>query len=127
MDHVGAVRWVSFRYHGESESGEVRTMDDGSIWARLVGPEPNGDDDRWVMLLDPDGIEDVGVSDVRFGDVTVAVTVGDVMRVPDDAKARFAGTDFILDMYGSGVYDREEAGKKLFGHLFGKSFRKGDE
>ena len=35
-------------------------------------------------------------------------------------RARFARTDFILDMYESGVYDREEAGEKLFDHLFGK-------
>lgn len=40
--------------------------------------------------------------------------------LPDDVRARFARTDFILDMYESGVYDREEAGEKLFGHLFGK-------
>ena len=36
------------------------------------------------------------------------------------SRARFARTDFILDMYESGVYDREEAGEKLFDHLFGK-------
>lgn len=40
--------------------------------------------------------------------------------LPDDVRARFARTDFILDMYESGVYDREEAGEKLFDHLFGK-------
>lgn len=39
---------------------------------------------------------------------------------PDDVKERFARTDFILDMYESGVYNREEAGEKLFDHLFGK-------
>lgn len=51
--YMGAVRWVSFDHYGKSESGEVRTMDDGSVWARIVGLDPRGDDDRWVMLLDP--------------------------------------------------------------------------
>lgn len=120
MDHVGAVRWAGFRNYGEPESGEVRTMDDGSVWARIVGPDPKGDDDRWVMLLDPDGNEALGVSDVRFGDVIVSMPVGDALAIPDGMKARFAKTDFILDMYESGVYDREEAGEKLFNHLFGK-------
>ncbi len=119
MGHVSAVRWAAFRYHGEPESGEARTMDDGSVWARIVGPEPNGDDDRWVMLLDPSSNECAGVGDVRFDDMTVAVSVGDAMEVSDDAKMRLARAGFILDMYESGVYDREEAGEKLIDHLFG--------
>lgn len=94
-------------------------MDDGSVWARIVGPEPNGDDDRWVMLLDPSSNECAGVGDVRFDDMTVAVSVGDAMEVSDDAKMRLARAGFILDMYESGVYDREEAGEKLIDHLFG--------
>lgn len=120
MNYMGAVRWVGFRYYGESESGEARTMDDGSVWARIVGPDPKGDDDRWVMLLEPDGNEALGVSDARFGDVTVAMSADAAPTFPDDMKARFAKTDFILDMYESGVYDRDEAGEKLFDHLFGK-------
>ena len=48
------------------------------------------------------------------------VSGGDALPLPDDVRARFARTDFILDMYESGVYDREEAGEKLFDHLFGK-------
>ena len=117
---MGALRWASFQYHDEPESGEARVMDDGSVWARIAGPDPQGDDDRWVMLLDPDGVEAPGVSEVRFHDVTVSVTAGDALPLPDDVRARFARTDFILDMYESGVYDREEAGEKLFDHLFGK-------
>ena len=120
MNYMGAVRWVGFRYYGEPESGEARTMDDVSVWARIVGPDPTGDDDRWVMLLDPAGNEVLGVSDVRFGDVTVAMSAGVAPPLPDDMKARFAKTDFILDMYESGVYDRKEAGEKLFDHLFGE-------
>lgn len=111
---------MSFRYYGEPESGEARTMDDGSVWARIVGPDPRGDDDRWVMLLDPAGNEVLGVSDVRFGDVTVAMSAGIAPPLPDDMKSRFAKTDFILDMYESGVYERKETGEKLFDHLFGK-------
>lgn len=118
--YMGAVRWVSFDHYGKSESGEVRTMDDGSVWARIVGLDPRGDDDRWVMLLDPAGVEAPGVSEVRFHDVTMSVTAGDALPLLDDVRARFARTDFILDMYESGVYDREEAGEKLFDHLFGK-------
>ena len=118
-DHMGAIRWVSFSHYGEPESGEVRTMDDGSVWARIVGPDPKGDD-RWVLLLDADGNEGAGVSGVRFGDVTVAMTAGAAPPLPDDMRARFARTDFILDMYESGVYSRDEAGDKLFDHLFGK-------
>lgn len=79
--YMGAVRWVSFSHHGEPESGEAWAMDDGSVWARIAGPDPRGDDDRWVLLLDPAGVEAPGVS---------------------------------------GVYDRDEAGEKLFDHLFGK-------
>lgn len=118
--YMGVVRWVSFSHHGEPESGEARTMDDGSAWARIVGPDPRGDDDRWVPLLDQVGVEAAGVSDVRFHDVTMSVAAGDALPLPDDVRARFARTDFILDMYESGVYDREEAGEKLFDHLFGK-------
>lgn len=121
MGHVGAVRWASFLYHGEPESGEVRTMDDGGVWARIVGPDPKGDADRWVPLLDPDGNEAPGVSGVRFGDVTVAMSADTAPKFPDDMRAGCARTDFILDMYESGVYDGDEAGEKLFGLLFGPS------
>ena len=68
---MGAVRWVSFGHHGDPESGEVRTMDDGSVWARISDLDPRGDDDRWVLLLDPAGVEAPGVSEVRFHDVTI--------------------------------------------------------
>ena len=118
--YMGAVRWVSFSHHGEPESGEARTMDNGSVWARIAGSDLKGDDDRWVMLLDPAGVEAPGVSEVRFHDVTMSVAAGNALPLPDDVRARFARTDFILDMYESGVYDREEAGEKLFDHLFGK-------
>lgn len=74
--YMGVTRWVSFSHHGEPESGEARTMDDGSVWARIAGPDPKGDDDRWVMLLDPTGVEASGVSEVRFHDVTVSVAAG---------------------------------------------------
>lgn len=57
---------------------------------------------------------------MRFHDVTMGVAAGEAPMLPDDVKARFARTDFILDMYESGVYDREEAGEKLLDHLFGK-------
>lgn len=52
--------------------------------------------------------------------MTMGVAAGEAPMLPDDVRARFARTDFILDMYESGVYDREEAGEKLFDHLFGK-------
>lgn len=117
---MGAVRWVSFNHYGGPESGEARTMDDGSVWAHIAGPDPRGDDDRWVPLLDQAGVEAAGVSEVRFHDVTMSVAAGKAPMLPDDMRARFARTDFILDMYESGVYDRDEAGKKLFDHLFGK-------
>lgn len=100
--YMGAVRWVSLSHHGDPESGEVRTMDDGSVWARISDLDPRGDDDRWVLLLDPAGVEAPGVSEVRFHDVTVSVTAGDALPLPDDVRARFARTDFILDMYESG-------------------------
>lgn len=63
--YMGAVRWVSFNHYGEPESGEARTMDDGSVWAHIAGPDPRGDDDRWVPLLDQAGVEAAGVSEVR--------------------------------------------------------------
>ncbi|WP_340510640.1 hypothetical protein [Bifidobacterium longum] len=40
--YMGAVRWVNFNHHGESESGEARTMDDGSVWARIAGLDLRG-------------------------------------------------------------------------------------
>ncbi len=73
-----------------------------------------------MPLLDQAGVEAPGVSEVRFHDVTMSVAAGDALPLPDDVRARFARTDFILDMYESGVYDREEAGEKLFDHHFGK-------
>lgn len=111
---------VNFNHHGEPESGDARTMDDGSVWAHIAGPDPRCDDDRWVPLLDSAGVEAAGVSEVRSHDVTMSVAAGDAPMFPDDVKERFARADFILDMYESGVYDREEAGEKLFDHLFGK-------
>ena len=81
--YMGVTRWVSFSHHGEPESGEARTMDDRSVWARIAGPDPKGDDDRWVMLLDPAGVEAAGVDDVRFSDVTMSVTAGDALPLPD--------------------------------------------
>ena len=100
--YMGAVRWVSFDHYGKSESGEVRTMDDGSVWARIVGLDPRGDGDRWVPLLDSAGVEVPGVGEVRFHDVTMSVSAGEAPVLPDDVRARFARTDFILDMYESG-------------------------
>ena len=38
--YMGAVRWVNFNHHGEPESGDARTMDDGSVWAHIAGPDP---------------------------------------------------------------------------------------
>ena len=73
-----------------------------------------------MPLLDQAGVEAPGVSEVRFHDVTMRVAAGDALPLPDDVRARVARTDFILDMYESGVYDREEAGEKLFDHHFGK-------
>lgn len=75
--YMGAVKWVSFSHHGEPESGEARAMDDGSVWARIAGPDPRVDDDRWVLLLDPAGVEAPGVSEVRFHDVTMSVAAGE--------------------------------------------------
>ena len=118
--YMGVTRWVSFSHHGEPESGEARTMDDRSVWARIAGPDPKGDDDPVGDAPGSCRREAAGVDDVRFSDVTMSVTAGDALPLPDDVRARFARTDFILDMYESGVYDREEAGEKLFDHLFGK-------
>ena len=88
--------------------------------ARIAGLDPWGDDDRWVPLLDEFGVEVSGVGEMWFHDVTMSVAAGDVLPLPDDVRARFARTDFILDMYESGVYSKEKAGEKLFDHLFGK-------
>ena len=120
VGYMGVVRWVNFNHYGDPESSEAWTMDDGSVWARIAGLDPRGDDDRWVPLLDSAGVEAAGVSEVRFHDVTMSVAAGDAPVLPDDMRARFARTDFILDMYESGVYDREAAGEKPFDHLFGK-------
>ena len=148
--YMGAVRWVSFDHYGKSESGEVRTMDDGSVWARIVvrvfaaralaafgpspvvaaitahafGPvrmfgQPVTDPTPWDPVQAAVGDVEVA-GEVRFHDVTMSVSAGEAPVLPDDVRARFARTDFILDMYESGVYDREEAGEKLFDHLFGK-------
>jgi len=84
--YMGAVRWVNFNHHGEPESGEARTMDDGSVWARITGPDPQGDDDRWVPLLDSAGVEVSGVSDVWFHDATMSVAAGDALPLPDDLR-----------------------------------------
>lgn len=119
-DYMGETRWVSFTHHGEPEDGEARTMDDGSVWAYIAGLDPKGRDDRWLIVLDPAGNAADGVDDVRFSDVTMTVSSGASLGISDEAKARFAKTDFILDMYESGVYDREKAGEKLFDHLFGR-------
>lgn len=45
--YMGAVRWVSFSHHGDPESGEVRTMDDGSVWARISDLDPRGVYVQW--------------------------------------------------------------------------------
>lgn len=126
VDYMGAARWVSFQYRGEPEGGEARTMDDGSIWAYIAGLDPKGSEDQWIMVLDPNGNEADGVNGVQFSDVTMAVSHGDELPSSDEAKARFAKTDFILDMYESGAYDEAEAGERLFDHLFGKGRQSAD-
>lgn len=82
---------VNFNHHGEPESGDARTMDDGSVWAHIAGPDPRGDDDRWVPLLDSAGVEAAGVSEVRSHDVTMSVAAGDAPMFPDDVKERLPG------------------------------------
>lgn len=79
MDVAG---WVGFNHYSEPESGEARTMDDGSVWARISDPDPRGDDDRLVLLLDSAGVEAPGVSEVRFHDVIVSGPPGTRCRFP---------------------------------------------
>lgn len=85
---------------------------------------------KWVvnLILDVAGyVPGTGISDKVIvepscgcGAFLTVIAAGDAPMFPDDVKERFARTDFILDMYESGVYNREEAGEKLFDHLFGK-------
>ncbi len=77
-----------------------------------------------VLDQQADGL---GMGEVRFHDVTMSVSAGEAPVLPDDVRARFARTDFILDMYESGVYDRggrgEAARPSLRQGSYGNGFR----
>ena len=124
---LGSGVWSAENPLGERADKDGRDDHaDGSPEARdevrlcMVGPEPGDqrEDQRQAGGQGGELVEHEG--EVRFHDVTMSVSAGEAPVLPDDVRARFARTDFILDMYESGVYDREEAGEKLFDHLFGK-------
>lgn len=123
MDDDGTFEWVSFLYDGVPEYGEARTLDDGSVWARIPGVDGTGGDDRWLMVLGPDGGEADGVSEVRLSSVDTVLPADGLGHQPlpaEEARSRTATAGFILDMYEMGVYDEAEAGARLYEHFYGR-------
>lgn len=68
----------------------------------------------------PDGTMPEGISDLELVRVPTRIEEGDAKTetMSDETAERMARTRFIVDEYTMGVLDEQEAGERLFRHLF---------
>ena len=94
--------------------------DDYEIWEReLRETELDGGGEEVVVCL-PDGTMPEGISDLELVRVPTRIEEGDAKTetMSDETAERMARTRFIVDEYTMGVLDEQEAGERLFRHLF---------
>ena len=81
--------------------------------------ELDGGGEEVVVCL-PDGTMPEGISDLELVRVPTRIEEGDAKTetMSDETAERMARTRFIVDEYTMGVLDEQDAGERLFRHLF---------
>ncbi len=76
--------------------------------------------EKEVVVCLPDGTMPEGISDLELVRVPTRIEEGDAKTetMSDETAERMARTRFIVDEYTMGVLDEQEAGERLFRHLF---------
>ena len=116
MDGQG-LRMCRFTRDGIPELGEYLESVDGTGICKLTELDGGGEE---VVVCLPDGTMPEGMSDLELVRVPSAsrkaMTKNGTMS--DETAERMARTRFIVDEYTMGVLDEQEAGERLFRHLF---------
>ena len=111
MDGQG-LRMCRFTRDGIPELGEYLESVDGTGICKLTELDGGGEE---VVVCLPEGI-----SDLELVRVPTRIEEGDAKTetMSDETAERMARTRFIVDEYTMGVLDEQEAGERLFRHLF---------
>ena len=90
---------------------------DGTGICKLTELDGGGEE---VVVCLPDGTMPEGISDLELVRVPTRIEEGDAKTetMSDETAERMARTRFIVDEYTMGVLDEQEAGERLFRHLF---------
>lgn len=96
---------------------ELRRSVDGTGICKLTELDGGGEE---VVVCLPDGTMPEGISDLELVRVPTRIEEGDAKTetMSDETAERMARTRFIVDEYTMGVLDEQEAGERLFRHLF---------
>lgn len=99
------------------ELGEYLESVDGTGICKLTELDGGGEE---VVVCLPDGTMPEGISDLELVRVPTRIEEGDAKTetMSDETAERMARTRFIVDEYTMGVLDEQEAGERLFRHLF---------
>lgn len=116
MDGQG-LRMCRFTRDGIPELGEYLESVDGTGICKLTELDGGGGE---VVVCLPDGTMPEGISDLELVRVPTRIEEGDAKTetMSDETAERMARTRFIVDEYTMGVLDEQEAGERLFRHLF---------
>ena len=116
MDGQG-LRMCRFTRDGIPELGEYLESVDGTGICKLTELDGGGEE---VVVCLPDGTMPEGISDLELVRVPTRIEEGDAKTetMSDETAERMARTRFIVDEYTMGVLDEQEAGERLFRHLF---------
>lgn len=116
MDGQG-LRMCRFTRDGIPELGECLESVDGTGICKLTELDGGGEE---VVVCLPDGTMPEGISDLELVRVPTRIEEGDAKTetMSDETAERMARTRFIVDEYTMGVLDEQEAGERLFRHLF---------
>ena len=116
MDGQG-LRMCRFTRDGIPELGEYLESVDGTGICKLTELDGGGEE---VVVCLPDGTMPEGISDLELVRVPTRIEEGDAKTetmsdAPADPRPR---TRFLVDAYTLGGLDEQEAGERLFRHLF---------
>lgn len=116
MDGQG-LRMCRFTRDGIPELVEYLESVDGTGICKLTELDGGGEE---VVVCLPDGTMPEGISDLELVRVPTRIEEGDAKTetMSDETAERMARTRFIVDEYTMGVLDEQEAGERLFRHLF---------